>query len=210
MRDRDVVALDVVLDDDLPVRRLAIAAGSKGRQRLDSVGSEPLRQVADQLAQRRGVVVEVDEHQAAHLLDADGVQAEAALVEPLAERLALGNADQTAVEAVRPAVIAAADRALALSGAAQQARGAVAAHVPVGAELAALIADDEHRLGAGLGREVTTGSRQRGHVARELPRSLKDQLVLGVQQPLVEVQARREGGAGERVGDGRQTSCGGR
>ena len=208
--DRDVVALDVVLDDDLPVRRLAITGWSKRGQRVDPVGRQALREIADEVAQRGGAVVEVDEHEPAQLRNPHRVQPEPALVELLAERLPLGDADQAAVEAIRPAVVAAADRALALTGAAQQAGGAVAAYVPVGAELAAVVADDEHRLGARLGGEVAARTRQRGDVTRELPRPLKDQLVLGVEQSLVEVQPGREGSAGGRVGDGRRTIGSGR
>jgi hypothetical protein len=135
MGDRYVVALDVVVGDDLPVGGLGAVARGKRHERRDPVALQPLRQVADHVCQRGRVGVEVEEHKAAHLLDADGHQAKRALVELLAEREALRDADQRAVEGVRPAVVATPDRALALSLAAEQPRRAVAAHVAVRAQL---------------------------------------------------------------------------
>ena len=84
----------------------------------------------------------------------------------------------------------------------------MAADVPVGAQFAVLVADDEHRLRAGPRRRVAAGSTERGDVAGELPRALEDELLLGRLERRVEVCVRwqrdafRRGRVGRTGGGG--------
>ena len=120
--DRDVVALEVVVGDDLPVGRLLAGAG---RERLERAraGSARAGSGGRRRSSASGVASgsRLTNSEAAQLLDPDRQQPELRLLEPIAERESLGDADQRAVELVGPAVVAAADRALALAGAASAA-----------------------------------------------------------------------------------------
>jgi hypothetical protein len=109
-----VVALEIVVGDDLPVRRLR-TAGPRGEaaQIGDPVAIEQLAQPFALLGEGVGERVEVDEDKAAEDLDARREQAERSLVE-LGIALVLGDAEQAPVlGVVGPAVVAAADRAFA-------------------------------------------------------------------------------------------------
>src|SRR5204862_5852664 len=108
---------------------------------------------------------------------------------------ALGNPDQRSVEAVSPPVVAAANRSFALASAAEQAGGAVTADVAVSQQRVVPVADDEHRLGAGLGGQIAAGTAQRRHMACQLPGPFEDQLVLELQHPRIRVEAGVQGGS---------------
>ena len=171
MGDRDVVALEVVLGHDLPVRRLRAAGRRERLERRDPVALEPLRQVADELGQRRRVGVEVDEHEPAQLLDPRRHQARAPLVEPLAE-LQRPRARRSACRR--------AGRSSRGSGS-----GSRALHWPeplsrreprwrqtlrYARSSLVLVADDEHRLRAGLRGHVAARARQRARRGRPAAR----------------------------------------
>ena len=81
VRDRHVVALEVVVDDDLPVDRLLAVDAAERIKRSDPVARKALGEVADLIGQGRRREIEVDEEQAAHLLDARREQAERGLVD---------------------------------------------------------------------------------------------------------------------------------
>ncbi len=102
-------------------------------------------------------------------LHARGEEPELRLVEA-GDRAPLGHADQLTVEAVGPAVVAAADRLAALARAAQQARAAVAADVAEGAQLAVVVAQHEHRLERRPGRSGSCPARAAGTRARRTAR----------------------------------------
>ena len=70
----------------------------------------------------------------------------------------------------------------------------MAADVAKRTEPAVSIAHDEHRLCAGLGSQVAAGLGELGDVTRELPASLQDQLLLGLEDRRVAVEAGSEGG----------------
>ena len=79
----------------------------------------------------------------------------------------------------------------------------MAADVAVRAQLALLVAHDEHRLRAGEPGDVAARARQRGDVAGQLPGPLEDPLLLDLEQLRVEVEPglERLGDRGLDVGD---------
>ena len=122
------------------------------------------------------------------------------LLDGLRVAAVLGDPDQLAVEPVGPAVVAAADRLLALSRACEQARAAVAADVAERAQRAVLRADHQQRLRARLRGQVGAGARAAGDVPGELPGALEDALVLEREELWIEVVPGGERGAAGRRG----------
>ena len=194
VRDRDVVALEVVVGDDLPVRRLRGRRLREALERLDPVRRELLREPAERGRERRGVRVEVDEDEAGEDLDAGRHEAELRLVEAR-EPAPLGHADQAAVGAVGPAVVRAADRLAAVAAALAQAGRAVAADVAEGAQLALLVADDQRGLGADLRGDEAARLGHVGDVPGELPGAREDRLLLAQRRLRVHVEAGVQRGA---------------
>ena len=129
MRDRAVVALEEVLDADLPVARVVVRLRptvEPQRIDVDTAFREVRGQVAERVRKRRRPRVRVDEHERAEHLHRDRDEAERVAVEP---RLAVHprGVSQRAVQAVRPGVVRALDR--------------LAPRVPVAEEVAAVTAD---------------------------------------------------------------------
>ncbi len=149
--DLAVVALEVVLAADLPVR---LVLGGRALEEAQPVEVEPgggheLGQLAERLRERRRFEVRVDEDERAPGVDEHRTEAEALLVEV---RLALGarSRPQRAVEVVRPGVVGALER-LAPALALADERAAVAADVHEGAQDAFLVAHEDDRDAAGVG-----------------------------------------------------------
>lgn len=106
---------------------------------------------AEELGERRGRVVEADEDQAMHRLDAGGNKAgigevQAGGAEARLVGVDLGHVDQPAVEIVDPQVIEAGKVALVAGLLADDLRGAMATRVVEGFQLAVAVAADENRL----------------------------------------------------------------
>src|SRR6202012_4066473 len=81
----------------------------------------------------------------------------------------------------------------------------VPADVAVGAQSAVLVADDEHRLIAGVGGDVAAGRGQRRDVPGELPGALEDQSLLDLEQRRIGVEPGLECDPGR----GGRDRCGG-
>ena len=129
MRGRQVVAFQVVIHVDLPVALDYIIAPEGVPQAIHGAadGGGLLRDRPHHLRQRRRVRVHVDEDISSPDLRPEFRQADRRAI-PLGDSFEFGRAMQTAVEAVRPAVIRTLDhRPGALSGA--QLRAAMAADV---------------------------------------------------------------------------------
>ena len=107
MRDRAVVALEVVLDRDLPVRRRARTRPARGRRA--STGSTARRELAERLGERRRVRVGVDEEERPPRLEPERHERQAGAVEA---GLAVGARRRRGapVEPVRPRVVRALER----------------------------------------------------------------------------------------------------
>ncbi len=160
VRDRDVVALEVVVGDDLPVRRLAAGRLAEPLHGRDVVRGEPLLR-ARRGRRRSGAASRsrLTKTKPANCSTRAGIRPSVDLSSPAKPRPS-GHADQAAVGAVGPAVVGAAQRLAALAAALAQARRAVAADVAERAQLAVLAADQQRRLGADLHGGETAGLAQ--------------------------------------------------
>jgi hypothetical protein len=69
MGDRNVVPLDVVVDDRLPVGWLRVGGGRERLQRCDPVARQAGGKVAHELGEGSRVRVEIHKHQSAEFLD---------------------------------------------------------------------------------------------------------------------------------------------
>ena len=85
VRDRAVVALEEVLDADLPVAGVLVRLGPRveaERGHVDAVGGEEVGQLAELVGERRRLGIRVDEDERPPRVDRHRDEAEAGLVEP--------------------------------------------------------------------------------------------------------------------------------
>ena len=145
VRNRAVVALEVVLDAHLPVGRVLRLGALVEHEavEVDAVGGEQCRQLAEVVGERCHVRVGVDEDEWAPGVHLHRHQSEAVGVEP---GLAVGARcrDQRAVEPVGPRVIGALDR-LPPPGPLADDGATVPAHVEESPQLRLLVPDDHDR-----------------------------------------------------------------
>src|SRR6266536_13496 len=156
VRRRAVVALEEVLDDDLPVRvRVELDPRVEDELREVEVAREDRGQLSEVLVEWHGLRIRVDEEERAPGSGARGQKRPLVLVEA---GLAVGarRRAQRSVEGVRPGVVAALDR-LAPAAAVDEHRAAMPADVQECLQLALLVADDEDRDAAGVRRQERTG-----------------------------------------------------
>ena len=178
MGGRAVVALEVVLEVDLPVGvdRPLVMGVEDERREVEAAPRDDRRQFAERLDERRRGRIGVDEQERPPRVDRDGEQREVGSVEA---RFALRPwcLPQRAVEPVRPRVIRALQR-LAAAAAARDRRRAMAADVDEAAEDALSIARDDDRDVPGLGRHERAGGRDLLRGAAVLPGAGEDALPL--------------------------------
>ena len=192
MRDRTVVALEEVLADDLPVRvelRLAAVVVTEPVH-VDADRGHELRQLAERLAERRRLEVRVDEDERPPGVDLDRDERDLLRVEaglPVGAR----SGPQAPVEAVRPPVVAALERAAAPFPLRHH-EAAVAADVDERPELAVAVVGDDDRDEPGPAREVAAGRVDLPRVPHVLPSTAEDPLLLGPQNRLVRVPRPRK------------------
>ena len=196
MRDRDVVVLQVVVGQDLPVLRehLVLAGAVLGPlEDLELVEAERLEERLDraqQLVERHGGVGAAED-ETRPLLDLELRQRDRVAVQAReAARLRRGR--ELAVELVGPGVVGAAHHPLHRSRAFEDGGGAMAAHVGHGAQHTVVPADHDHRLVADAGGQELTRCGDLGDVPDQRPAATED---LG---ELLLVQQRvRVGGGGQ-------------
>ena len=196
-----VVALVVVLDDQLPVRRDLVRVRSADHQAPGFVPVDPLREVPHVLLERRRVGRGVHEHPAVPFGHADLGQRELAAVEPgqLAERR---RRAQGAVQPVDPGVVRAPDDpGLRAPTAGEQLVAAVAADVGEATEQAVVAPREQHPLGAQPDGALLSGGRQIGAPADADPSLVEERPALPRQDLGGEV---RLGGKGPVVAERRQ------
>ena len=178
MADRHVVALEEVVDRVLPVD------GKHGRSRLvaheplGAIGREPLRERAERGLERLGLGREVREHEPGGDADVHGPEAVLVAVEP-GEAGLLGHGKEPAVEAVRPAVVRAADRLAAVAGAVEDPGGPVPADVREAAQLAVGSLDNGDRLAGDAHADVVARLLELRDVSDEQPLAAPDRAPLG-------------------------------
>ena len=166
---RKVVALEVVVDIDLPVALDDVIAAAGEFQLAD--GAAHLRNLggngAEHLGERRGLRVLVDEHERTPGLHLELRQADFGTV-PIFHALEFGLAQQAAVERVGPGVIRAADRGRLAPPFGQQG-AAMAADVGERAQAGVLAARHQDGLAGDFAREVTARSGELVGVPHGLP-----------------------------------------
>ena len=156
-----VVALLVVLGDDLPVRLELVGVRRDGDEVLGTVVGDDLFESGGVLLERPALTAGVDEHPAVPLHDVQLDQPELRLVESLEVTEAAGGVAQRAVELVVPAVVRADDRSLVDRHAARdELMATMAADVREGAQRVVLPAHQQHAAGAGLDRGLGAGLRE--------------------------------------------------
>ena len=188
VRRRAVVALEVVLDDNLPVRShlplvpLPVAQPVEGHPSV----SQDVRQAPEQLGQRHRIGIPIHENQRAPGVDRDRKQPVFRRVEV---RLSLRArcVPKAAVQVIRPRVVGALKR-LALPSPARNLSGAVPAYVHEPTDLVVVPAHDDHGHEAGVAGEVLARLGDPVRDPRVLPRARKDALLLltenrGISEP---------------------------
>src|SRR3954453_7703129 len=183
MHDRDVIALEVVVDVDLPVAgQLPLFA------RGEAIATEVVaHDRAEEFGERGDLMRDRDEEQIAPFLDAELRQAR---LPEILHAFELGRAEERAIEVVGPAVIAALqDGGFPLPF--RDRTGAVAADVRHRAEHAVVAAHDQHRLGADGGGEELSRLARLLRAAGELPDRAEYIAVLLLEHAWIEVVARR-------------------
>ena len=177
--ERNVVALDVVVDGVLPVdRRLAAPVPADRLQVLEAVRGELFGIRRHHLCHAGAARLEADEDEAEPDLVLDGRQPDRCLVEA-GEALLGRHRFEPAVEAIGPAVVAAADRLAAMAGVAvDEARGAVPTDVVEGAERAVRVAHHEDALAGQVEAQIVAGFPELADVADDVPCAHEDRLDL--------------------------------
>src|ERR1035441_4832505 len=99
-----ISAVEVIVDVDLPVAMYVVAPTVEVVQLADAERCNAHHQSAEKLLQRRGLGVEVHEHEALPGFHADGNQSVLRAIKVL-HAIELGHALERAVEAVFPAVV---------------------------------------------------------------------------------------------------------
>ena len=187
MRNGAVVALEVVLDADLPVR-VVLALGppvEDERVDVDATFGDESRQVAQVLRKRTARRVGIDEDERPPGVDRDGHEPEAAAVEA-GLGVGSGCGPQRSVEVVRPGVVGTLQR-LALPGAVAEEVAAMTADVDECAERVVAAAHEDDRHVARAGRHERTGLAQVAGVAGVLPGAPEDPLLLEPRDRRVDV-----------------------
>jgi hypothetical protein len=207
MQLRHVVALEEVVDVDLPVAG-HLVAGAPVELVAGERAAEPPVDAGDQFFERWRRPVERGEHQPLPLRHARQRHAHRGDVEvPRAAHV--GRAEQAAVEPIPPAVVAADELRRAAPVTSGQRPGAMAADVVQGAQFAVVAAHDEQRHAGNLGQRVVARLGDLPGVRHELPAAREDGGALGVGERRLRVAGRgqRERG-GSRLRRERGGDCG--
>src|SRR5215212_9343190 len=184
---RAVVALVVVLNQDLPVRRHLVAVPGDRHELTGAVVPDHLSQVAHMLLERRRVSARVREQPPLPLSDPDRYERVVGPIKsgyPAESRSPL----QAPVQPVSPRVVRATDepaaRRLAHLG---EQMPAVAAHVVEGPQVSFLIPREKHRLVASSHRATVTRAAQVLRTAYAYPTLVEEVLYLPLEHRIVGV-----------------------
>ena len=193
MGDVDVVRLDVRVDRELPVDRYVTAAGTDQVEPPGEIAElgEVLRHREHPLAERRGVRIEVDEHERPPRLATDVRKGEARRVE-VAEVAGIRIPRQRAVEAVHPTVVRAREPTPGLSRRLQdERRTSVLARVEERPHPAVVLTDQDDRAGHAVEAHEVARLRQLVQMRDVQPGPPEDVLTLQLVDALIAVALRR-------------------
>ena len=201
MRDLAVVALEEVLDADLPVAgelRLRTLEEAK-RRHVNACGRDLLRHAGQEVLERRGLRVGAHEHEWPP-------RAERERYEPQIVEVAVALVGQTRrclqapVERVRPRVVGALDGRAGPRALAQQ-RAPMAADVEERAQHVLPVAHEQDGNVCDSGREKRARPGQLVGATDVLPRTAEDPLLLDLEHGRVRVPAPRDGADAGRAHD---------
>src|ERR1700687_3201780 len=190
---RQVVSLKIVVDVGLPVAVHFVGA-ALGEPHAAEI--ELLRlggQFAQRLAQRAGLGIKIDKDEVEPFFDANQKEAEVFGIKILGA-VEFGGDEQSAVEAVSPAVVAATEE-FAVSTARGGVARAMAANVIKAAENAVVAARDEERLSDEVEGKVVAGARGLVNVAGDLPGGGGEPGVFFLKRCWAEIKGGRQGGS---------------
>jgi len=156
MRDGDVVALEIVVNVNLPVAIDDVVAALSKLQALELEPLCLLGNLAKIRRERLGFQIEIHEDEVFPSFAAKWNHAHGAAVEEL-DALDVRCADEAAVQSVGPAMILAAQNIFAAAAESDRS-GTMAANVAEGAQFALPVTDDDDGFTSGIGGEKTFGS----------------------------------------------------
>ena len=192
MRGRAVVALEEVLRADLPVRlvlRLGPLKEAQGAD-VDAGLRDPVGDAVEELRERRGVGVRVDEEEGAPRLQPKRHEAELVGLDS-AFAVRPRRREEAAVEPVRPRVVRALQRR-ALAAALADHRASMPADVEEGAQHSLAVAHEDHRHVAHARRPEGSRLGELARVPDVLPRAPEDPLPLELEHRRIRVPAPRQ------------------
>ena len=192
MHVRQVVALEEVVDVDLPVARELVAVAAQVAHRGQVDRRDAFGDAGVDLVERRHVVAQRHEHQALPFVHAQRRQADVLDLE-VAGVLHLRRAAQLAGEGVGPAVVLAVQRLGALAVAQRERPRAVAADIWKCAQHAVLPAHQQHRHAGDLLDHVVARLGQQALVRHQLPAAREHRPLFHRQHGVAEVVTGRQG-----------------
>src|SRR5437762_475568 len=202
MRYGNVVALEIIVDVNLPVAVDDVIAALREVQALELEAVGLLGDLPQVGGKRLGLKIEIDENELAPGFAAQRHHAHGVAVEEF-NAIDVGRPDEAAVEGVGPAVVLAAQDIFAAAAEGDGARP-MAAHIAESAEFAFLVSDNDDWLAGNIHGEKTlrVGDRAPGSVyfaaglmerPEELPGALENPRFFNFQNRGVGVETRREG-----------------
>ena len=192
-----MVALEIVVDVDLPVARDLVVHRPKSAHALERQRAALLGDRGDRLRQRRRLRIEVDEQHPAPFFDAKLRQPVRGAVE-VPHAVPFGRRAQSPVEPVGPAVIPASQGHRPARGA-RHGSGPMAADVRKRPTDPVLAPRHDDRLSPDVAREVVAGHRRRSGRTDELPGAREDPLLLASERLGLEIRRRRRRLGGREV-----------
>ena len=200
--DGDVVALEIIVDVDLPVAIDDVVAALDGLQAFELEAAGLFGNFAEIGRERLGVLIEIDEDELLPDFERQRDHAHGAAVEEL-DAFNIRRADQTAIERVGPAMIAATKDIFA-AAVLRDGAGAVAADVAEGAERAFFVPHNDDRFTSDIdgeeGFRIGDGAfcavllpAENVESADELPGATEDAGFFSFENRGIDVELRSEG-----------------
>ena len=198
VHERDVIRLNEILDQELPVRRYLPKVDGNQMVKLAEVKPvEPHDQRRNEVIKRRRVAAQVDENPVVPRRRPHRNQSVLLAVESVRHgaRVAaaeIGREMQRAVQTVGPGVIGAADARSQAAGPVNELEAAVPAHVVKGPNPVFGVPDEEHRPASDGNRHGVAGAGNVVRKASEHPRIREETLALERKECLARVGRRRQ------------------
>src|ERR1019366_1386854 len=187
-----VTAVEIVIDEHLPVAAHRVHATFEKMHRRKIEWREPCCESAQEVGQRRGIGIEVDEDKLHPRLTLHLKLSVLSAIEAT-DALKLRSAFQRSVEAVAPSVIGAAENRGIAFGLGDDRGGMMTANVVKRAKLTVGGAHDYQRLARELRGYKLSGALQLVNPGNDLPRSAEDILALKARDPVIDVPRSRYG-----------------